>query len=63
MQPPYDITTHFRDMNDERHKRGKQQLGTMELYCQAIEHAVESWGLVQKIPDYETVVGELLFRQ
>jgi hypothetical protein len=42
---------------------GSDQKSTMELYCQAIEHAVESWKLVQEISDYETIVGELLFRQ
>jgi hypothetical protein len=33
----------------------------MELYFRAVEHSVESWKLVQKLPNYESLVGELLF--
>mmetsp|Transcript_16083 Transcript_16083/g.28099 ORF Transcript_16083/g.28099 Transcript_16083/m.28099 type:complete len:452 (-) Transcript_16083:160-1515(-) len=35
----------------------------MEVYVQAIEAAVNSWKIVQTIPDYEGVVGETLFRK
>ncbi|CAJ1960720.1 unnamed protein product [Cylindrotheca closterium] len=35
----------------------------MELYCESIENAVASWKTVQGLPDYKTLVGELLFRE
>jgi hypothetical protein len=35
----------------------------MKVYCTAIESAAESWKLVQALPDYQTLVGELLFRE
>jgi hypothetical protein len=35
----------------------------MELYCEAIEVAAESWKIVQSLPDYEALVGEILFRK
>ncbi|CAJ1936056.1 unnamed protein product [Cylindrotheca closterium] len=34
----------------------------MELYSESIENAVASWKTVQGLPDYKTLVGELLFR-
>ncbi|KAL3903542.1 MAG: hypothetical protein SGILL_010407 [Bacillariaceae sp.] len=35
----------------------------MKLYHAAIEEAVESWKYVQALPDYEALVGEILFRE
>lgn len=35
----------------------------MDLYCHAIEHVAQTWRIVQEIPNYQEVVGVLLFRQ
>jgi hypothetical protein len=35
----------------------------MEIYLSAIEKAAETWGIIQAIPNYEVLVGELLFRE
>jgi len=35
----------------------------MELYNESIENAAASWKAVQGLPDYKTLVGELLFRE
>ena len=35
----------------------------MELYFTAVETVAETWEVVQGIPNYEAVVGEILFRQ
>jgi hypothetical protein len=36
---------------------------SMSLYMNAIEEAADTWETVRKIPDYELVVGKVLFRQ
>jgi hypothetical protein len=35
----------------------------MEVYLSAIEKTAETWDLVQAIPNFEAVVGELLFQE
>ncbi|CAB9515011.1 symbiotic hemoglobin 2 [Seminavis robusta] len=35
----------------------------MDLYCQAVEQAAETWETVKQLPNYEELVGELLFRE
>ena len=51
--------------SEGRHTKCVHSQGTaMELYYSAIENAVESWKIIQTdIPNYEEVVGRLLFEQ
>ena len=35
----------------------------MELYFGSVEKAVESWKKVQQLPNYELVVGTILFKE
>eukprot|EP00980_Cylindrotheca_fusiformis_P011263 scaffold2594_cov85-Cylindrotheca_fusiformis.AAC.5 len=35
----------------------------MELYNDSVANAIESWKTVQSLPNYRTLVGELLFRE
>jgi hypothetical protein len=43
--------------------RKLRSLETMEMYFQGVQTAAETWKIVQRIPNYEGVVGELLFKQ
>lgn len=36
---------------------------TMEVEYKSVQKAVKSWKIVQKIPNYNVVVGQLLFKQ
>lgn len=35
----------------------------MEIYVRAVEKAVATWATVRAIPDYELVVGKLVFKE
>ena len=54
--------THTRLYIDTRREE-TPPCATMEIYLSAIEKAAETWEIIQAIPNYETVVGELLFRE
>ena len=51
----------------KRNKRQQQNTttssSTIQLYVEALEQCIETWQIIQTIPNYEKVVGELLFRQ
>jgi hypothetical protein len=49
--------------NDNFNDTKIRSMETMELYFQGVEKAAETWKIVQQIPNYEGVAGELLFRQ
>ena len=47
----------------EKDEAVSKSLETMEMYFEVVEKAAETWKIVQQIPNYEGVVGELLFKQ
>lgn len=56
---------HHHDEQQQQHggRPTTQHEQNLNLYVGALEQCIETWKVVQQIPNYEAVVGELLFRQ